>query len=83
MNETAFRPSDRWLTPPQAAEMLGISLQTLHRKTREGLIPWGRPPGTRLIRYREKALLSLMEKQERRTPPVVAMADRRPRRGEP
>ncbi|GGK65434.1 helix-turn-helix transcriptional regulator [Streptomyces flaveus] len=57
----------QFLTKPQAAELIGVSVRTLERWARAGIGPTPRKHGPRLVRYdRDEALgyLRTGERQE-------------------
>lgn len=57
----------QFLTKPQTAELIGVSVRTLERWARAGIGPTPRKHGPRLVRYdRDEALVYLQtgERQE-------------------
>jgi excisionase family DNA binding protein len=56
-----FRVTKMLLTVPEAAEALNLSVHTLRRAVRDGLIPSVRPLGRRAVRVRVDDVLRLAQ----------------------
>lgn len=57
-----------WLTGPEAAELLGVSVTTLYKLIHRGQIKPHRPTGTRLSRFSRRKLMAMMERSEKPRP---------------
>jgi len=62
--EPASRPAREYLNPEEAAEVLGVHVQTLRAYVRSGKLPAHRLAGERAIRIRRKDLEAVLERVE-------------------
>lgn len=60
--EPGLRPAREYLTPEEAAEVLGVHVQTLRAYVRSGKLPAHRLAGERAIRIRRKDLEAVLER---------------------
>src|SRR5687767_8694814 len=60
-------PEDDILTVPQAAELLGIEIQSIYNRISKRTIPFMKPPGSKRVMFSKTELLEYLKSSRRRT----------------